>query len=567
MLRYVALASDYDGTIARDGIVAEHVHAALQRVRESGRRVVLVTGRRLEELAAVFPHLELFDRIVAENGATLYRPKMKEVAVLAPPPPRAFVDALLAHGIPLDVGHVIVATREPHETLVLDTIREQGLEMQVIFNKGAVMVLPSGVNKATGLDAALSELGVSWHSVVGVGDAENDHAFLSRCECSFAVADALPAVRERCDVVTAGGAGDGVAELAEALLRSDLAELEERVARHRVAVGTDGDGHEVELGPYGETVLVAGPEGSGKSTIATGLLERLADAGYQFCLLDPEGDHEGLPAVVLGDAKREPTCDEIVEVLARPDQSAVANLSGLERERRPPYLLTLLARLQDLRTRFARPHWIALDDVHRVLTSSWEGSELDRSLVLPGMLLISDDPDAISPVALAALTAVVALGEKAGEVLARVARAAGWPALEEAAPARPGEALFARRGEPVVRVRVDRPRAERRRHRRKYAEGDLGPDASFYFRGADGRLNLRAQNLSLFLQLADGVDVETWNHHRRLGEYSRWVREAIRDEALANEIAAVERDPSLSAQDARARVKQAIERFYAVPAG
>ena len=50
----------------------------------------------------------------------------------------------------------------------------------MIFNKGAVMILPSGVNKATGLAAALEELGLSPHNVVGVGDAENDHAFLER---------------------------------------------------------------------------------------------------------------------------------------------------------------------------------------------------------------------------------------------------------------------------------------------------------------------------------------------------------------------------------------------------
>ena len=73
-----------------------------------------------------------------------------------------------------------------------ETIRELGLELQVIFNKGAVMVLPAGVNKATGLAAALESLGLSPHNAVGVGDAENDHAFLALCECAVAVANALP---------------------------------------------------------------------------------------------------------------------------------------------------------------------------------------------------------------------------------------------------------------------------------------------------------------------------------------------------------------------------------------
>src|SRR5205823_4267005 len=98
---------------------------------------------------------------------------------------------------PLSVGQVIVATWHPHEQAVLDTIRDLGLELQVVFNKGAVMILPSGVNKATGLLAALNSLGLSPHNAVAIGDAENDHALLAACECGVAVANALPSVKER----------------------------------------------------------------------------------------------------------------------------------------------------------------------------------------------------------------------------------------------------------------------------------------------------------------------------------------------------------------------------------
>ena len=108
---------------------------------------------------------------------------------------------------------------------MLEAIRELGLELQVIFNKGAVMVLPSGINKASGLAAALADLGLSSHNAAGVGDAENDHAFLGLCECSVAVANALPALKEQCDHVTEQPRGAGVAELAD-LLVDDLAALE-----------------------------------------------------------------------------------------------------------------------------------------------------------------------------------------------------------------------------------------------------------------------------------------------------------------------------------------------------
>ena len=195
-MRYLVLAVDYDGTLAADGRVDAPTVAALERLRASGRRVLLVTGRELADLRRVFDRLDLFDRVVAENGALLYDPTARAERPLAEPPPEELVARLRGAGVaPLSVGRSIVATREPHETTVLAVIRELGLELHVVFNKGAVMVLPSGVNKATGLAAALGELGLSAHNVVGVGDAENDHAFLAACECAAAVANALPPSR------------------------------------------------------------------------------------------------------------------------------------------------------------------------------------------------------------------------------------------------------------------------------------------------------------------------------------------------------------------------------------
>ena len=97
---------------------------------------------------------------------------------------------------------------------------------------------------------------------------------------------------------------------------------------------------------------------------------------------------------------------------------------------------------------------------------------------------------------------------------------------------------------------------------RKYAAGELPSDVSFYFRGPKGALNLRAQNLQTFVQLALGVDDATWLHHLRRGDYSDWFQRQIKDRELAAETAAVERDTSLDANASRQRVKEAIERRY-----
>jgi len=139
----------------------------------------MVTGRELDDLMRVCSRLDLFELVVAENGALLYDPLSNEEVMLAEGPCLALVERLQAAKAPgLSVGRTIIATWEPYETVVLEAIRELGLELQIIFNKGAVMVLPSTVNKATGLTAALARLELPAEQVVGVGDAENDHAFI-----------------------------------------------------------------------------------------------------------------------------------------------------------------------------------------------------------------------------------------------------------------------------------------------------------------------------------------------------------------------------------------------------
>jgi len=93
-VRYHALACDYDGTLATHGVVDQDTLDALDRFRLSGRKLILVTGRELGELHQVFPHSGRFERVVAENGALLYRPATGEEVLLAEPPPAEFIAAL-----------------------------------------------------------------------------------------------------------------------------------------------------------------------------------------------------------------------------------------------------------------------------------------------------------------------------------------------------------------------------------------------------------------------------------------------------------------------------------------
>jgi len=572
-MRYLALACDYDGTLALRGRVDEPTLAALERVRATGRRLIMVTGRELDDLAGTFDHFELFDRIVAENGGLLYNPAEKTEKVIAPPPPPEFVDLLRSRGVaPLSVGRTIVATWRPHEHTVLSAIHDLGLELQVIFNKDAVMVLPSGINKATGLGAVLPELGLSPHNVVGVGDAENDHAFLELCECSAAVANALPALRDKADIPTAGDHGAGVIELIDELVENDLAGREERLQRHHILLGTrvEEPDAEVTFPPYGGGLLVAGTSGSGKSSLITGLLERLGERGYQFCVIDPEGDYEGLEgALVLGDRQQAPSVDQVLNALASPAENLVVDLVALPLADRPPFFQALLPRLLELRARTGRPHWLVVDEAHHLLPAAWEPGQATLPGELHSVLYSTVHPAMIAPHALGGVTIAIATGAAPAETLRQFAQTIGVkPPRVANDDLPPGEAIVWRRDgrEVPIRVRVAPAQTVRRRHTRKYATGDLPPDRSFYFRGPDGKLNLRAQNLFLFLQLADGVDDATWEYHRRRGDYSDWFREQIKDDELAAAAAAVEEDRALSPAESRAHIRAAVEGRYTLPA-
>jgi hydroxymethylpyrimidine pyrophosphatase-like HAD family hydrolase len=576
-MRYFALATDYDGTLAHDGVVSSATITALERLRATGRKLILVTGRELADLLRAFPQIELFDRVVAENGALIYMPATREEQPLAEAPPEAFVMALQAQGVaPLSVGRVIVATWHPNETVVLTTIRDLGLEHQVIFNKGAVMVLPPGINKAAGLGAALEQLGLSAHNVVGIGDAENDHAFMSICECSVAVANALPMVQERADYVTRGDHGAGVVELIEGMIADDLQSLDARIARHYLLLGTrtDQEGMEVRVAPYGVNLLLTGSSGAGKSTLATALLERLAEQGYQFCIVDPEGDYDAFEgAVTLGDPNRDPSADAVIELLETSRQNVIVNLLGIALAHRPAFFEKLLPRIQELRARTGRPHWLVIDEAHHLLPTSWQPSRNTLPQELSGLMLITVHPDHVAPAVLSLIETIITVGESPEKAIQAFSEALGEP-IPELNPLKleSGEALVWSRaqdagaGAAPFRLQIAPPAGERRRHSRKYAEGDLGEDKSFYFRGPEGKLHLRAQNLLLFIQLAEGVDDDTWQYHLRQGDYARWFRDAIKDDELADEATRIAEQPSIGVAESRAAIKAAIEERYTAPA-
>jgi hydroxymethylpyrimidine pyrophosphatase-like HAD family hydrolase len=225
-MRFRVLACDYDNTLATHGVTTDAAVAALRNVAASGRRLVLVTGRILEELGDVFGDLDVFDRVVAENGGVLHDPATGGHRLLGPALPAEVVDDLRDAGIqPLSAGRVMCSTPEHLEPLVADAVRRLGLRRTLIRNKDSLMVLPEGVDKVSGLRAALDDLQESLAATVAVGDAENDVALLEAAAVGVAVANALEVTKRAADVVLDRADGDGVRRLCQALVDDDLAAL------------------------------------------------------------------------------------------------------------------------------------------------------------------------------------------------------------------------------------------------------------------------------------------------------------------------------------------------------
>ena len=461
-----------------------------------------------------------------------------------------------------------MATRRPNEIAVLETIRDLGLELQIIFNGGAVMVLPSGVNKGSGLEAALREIGLSTHEIVGVGNAENDHSFLEICECSVAVDNAVAALKAKVDFCTRGSDGGGVAELIEELITTDLSGRTPGGTGDLVELAVRRDGTPVTFPPYACNILVSGPSGTGKSTFATGLIERLIDRHYQLCIIDPEGDYSTLDDIVtVGSRVRAPHIGEILERLSDPEAQVVVNLLGMPLLERPDFFSQLFPRLQALRARTGRPHWLLIDEVHHLLPAQWGLAPSTLPQRLGETILITFRPREVSASILAMVDTAVAVGPSPEATLAELAAALGAaPPQTPAGETKRNEVVVWQRsagGDPFTAVMIP-ARSERLRHLRKYAEGNLGPQ-SFFFRGPGAKMNLRAQNLTSFCELAAGVDDETWLFHLRRGDYSAWMRGIIKDEDLAREVVGVEDASHLDSTESRRMVRDAIDRRYMLP--
>jgi phosphoglycolate phosphatase (TIGR01487 family) len=551
-----AVALDLDGTLADGGLSSEAV-AAVRAGRDSGLAMVLVTGRIKAELEAEFPKLAgEFDVVVAENGAVLVLGD--EVRDLARPVDVALADQLVERDVPVRRGRVLLACEAVDADVVHRLVDELGLDCQLLRNRSALMVLPAGVSKGTGLLAALSELGISPHNAVAVGDAENDLALLEAAEVGVAVANAVPSLRQHADLVLDEPDGRGVASLLTGPLISG--ELPIRPVRHRITIGRFPDGGRVTVPGAQANILVCGPTGAGKSHLAGLLVEQWVSAGYTVLVLDMEGDHIGLDrlhnTVVIGDHGL-PSVHELLTIVRQPGLSVVVDMSRLSEPAKVDYLRTLAGVIDEVRTTSGTPHWIVVDEAHVALAEGGTTADVFRPQDR-GYCLATYRPDQLTPSALAGVDLTLTVTGVDPVVAAQHEQGAPTAMLREAGG-------------------LDRPfvvaarRTPHRRHWHKYVAEPLPSHRWFYFRHPDQGPAGAAANVGDFARRLAEADPKVIEYHLTRGDFSRWFGGTIQDRRLADIAAALERDlvrhRSMDIDHARQRLVDFIETGYQLDRG
>ncbi|HEX6135516.1 MAG TPA: HAD family hydrolase [Longimicrobiales bacterium] len=565
--RFLVVAVDYDGTIAQEDRADQAALDAIAALRSHGRKVLLCTGRMLEELRTVFPDVDRhFDAIVAENGGVIVM--SSEVSYLEEPLPAELAAALDHAQIPYRTGHVLLATDAVFDVVVLREIERLGLEAQLVYNRGALMVLPAGVSKGAGLIHALGRLELSRHSTIAIGDAENDHSLLHSCEIGVAVANAVPGLRIHADVCLDEPNGAGVAAFLRGPVLRD--EVEIHPGRWHVELGRSADDEPARLPGSRINVLIAGASCSGKSHLAGLFIERLVALDYTVCVLDAEGDHatlDRLPGVItVGGTEPLPPAARLAGLVRNRFSSVVADLSLLEPAQKREFCHTALAALHELRLDRGFPHWIVIEEADQLLA----GGELP---VEPGArppvgyCFITHRPASLNAQVLSTLDAVVAL--PGAERYARI------PFLEPdaAAEAEPfllqtGEALLAAGGR-LLRFETAPRALPHVRHQHKYMYAQVPAERRFFFGSAGGH-GAAAGNVAEFGCEIGRAPGDVLRAHLLAGDFSRWTHDVLADDELGGRLRGVERwfrtDPDADPEAARTAVMSAIRDRYSDPA-
>ena len=553
------LAFDLDGTLARDGVVAEATWEALRAAKDAGFVLLLVTGRRLSVIPELGPFDELCEAIVAENGATIHYPRIDRVDTPFGKLAYEVVRKLEQLHIDVEFGEAIAATWVPHDRKVLDCIAQTGYAATVEYNKGAVMVLPPGATKGSGLKLALEELGYSTRNVLAVGDAENDRSMFEQADLSVAVPNAIPAIRDLADTVLRKPNGMGCQDLLTGLLDNQIPAYRCRPDR-RIHLGRNAQNEPICMSSFNfldSNWAITGDSGTGKTWLAGLILEQLLNMGYQACVIDPEGDYRSLKAVprtiVFGDENNPPpSVSDVITLLEYARISIVLDLCQYNLEEKRAYVKKFLQALGGLRAQRGLPHWFLVDEAHYFCHENGDSlTELIRENARAGGFAfisyrISELPSALLD-DISHWIITKTKDEQEVQTLQQVLRKQhpqlqDIPALHQLS----SKQFYLSMGHTA---QTDPPRSgivqlgelnrvtPHVRHLHKYLIAPLAKHQQFYFHPQAGEKGIRpAASLWEFSQTLPRLSAKTIRFHLERKDFERWVRDIIHDEELARQI-------------------------------
>ncbi len=575
-MRLRVIATDYDGTIARDGVLSHSVRQAIGDARSRGVLVVIVTGRILSELRNVAGCLDFVDGVVAENGAVIALPN-GHTTVLGRTPPMSLLSRLTERGIDFKVGRCVVEMEAEFADVAISLIRELELPLSITFNRGRMMLLPPSISKSGGLRELLDALGASVHNAIGIGDAENDHELLGICEHGVAVSWGSSRLKEMANDVIEGDGPEAVGRYIDEV-SADF-RLPDGATGHRKLILEEIEGQRpLEISIRGRNVLVAGDTRSGKSWLTGLLVEQQILQGYTIYVFDPEGDYSSLASlpntVMLGGGRYLPYDEDLTMLLAQ-GLSVVLDLSHLDHHQKIEYVRHHLPLVNRHRRERGFPHRILLDECHYLLSGPENENLLDGEL--DGYTLVTYRPSQLpdSILKLVDVVAVTRLGEQAEVDALRDAvedRGEGdidshdWYeplanlSITEAALLPP-----TREVEGKLRRFVVAPRLTTHvRHRTKYFDTPVRQGHEFVFTKHGYPIGESAATLQELAWIVQRIERAVLADHCKHHDFSRWIAVVFCDHDLAKDIRQLEskhrRAPSTKGFDTE--LSHIIERRY-----
>jgi hydroxymethylpyrimidine pyrophosphatase-like HAD family hydrolase len=548
-MKFGVLALDYDGTIARDGVLDSEVRSAIAEVRARGIAVVIVTGRILAELEQVAGDLHFVDAVVGENGAVMWFAN-GHFRQLAYSTSTQFLQELTRRGLEFKAGQCVVELDAAAAPQVLAVIRELELPLVLLFNRGRLMVLPQAISKGAGLREALSTLRLSVHNAIGIGDAENDHDLLATCELGVAVSWGSRLLQEAADEVLKG---DGPTAVAGYIRRAatNLRLPPEKIGQHRMSLGTGEDGRELTLSIRGFNVLIAGDPRSGKSWVTGLMCEQLILQGYSVCVIDPEGDYrtlETLPGVVVfGGEDPPPELPDLARVMRHPDMSVVIDLSHASYPEKINYMKSLLPMLAAIRRNTGLPHRIVIDEAHYFLHDPNVSELLDLTLgayTLVTYRLVDLHPNLRNAMECIIVKRTTAPHENQTLMDMLEAKGGCSKAMSKLEDLGIDEAVLLpgmqETGGECLKFKLFPRLTSHVRHKAKYLDVQLLVEQGFWFTDDGLIVAGPARTLKNFLTLLESVPPVVLAGHARRGDFSLWIADVFHDHALASEIRKVE---------------------------